>query len=144
MFDSIFRRRAHVEDAFTPADEIGGQGWMDTDWLFFRHLANVMFHEGISGEEVQRACAGHARALTDPNPKRAMDYRSAVLADAARQWPGEASLAFISDLDETWAPSEKSRQDWSQLPPEMRRSYVRQGRVTREAVARGFAERAGR
>lgn len=80
------------KEALGTAEEIDGQGVVVMDRLFFRYLASVMrraWHK--SEDEINAAVRAHAARLADPDPPRAWDYRMAMIREAARTWPPEAS-----------------------------------------------------
>lgn len=123
-----------------PGADITGRGLLDVDITFFAYLKSVMQRTtGASEAEVQAAVRAHARHLGDGDPHRAMEYRTAMHAQSARDWPPAASHDFALELDKPWAPSDAGLAYWQDLPRAVRESYMRQGALVLEAVMQGLA-----
>lgn len=125
-------------ETFSRADEITGQGVLAMDLLFFRHLGAVMRIWGNSEKEILAEIHQRTPGLQDADPNRALNYRMAMIELYTARWPPEASQHLRLELKEEWAPSTEDAQNWATLSPAAQRSYVRQGRLTQDAYARGF------
>jgi hypothetical protein len=125
-------------ETFSLADEIGGQGVLAIDMLFFRHLGAVMRISGKSKKELLATIHQRIPRLQDADPNRAWNYRSAMINLSAVHWPPEASQHLLLELKEEWVASPEDAQNWATLSPAAQRSYVRQGRLTQDAYARGM------
>ena len=112
------------------ADVVSGQGLFAMDLTFFSYLESVMRRtRQASDAEVQTAIRSHATRLADQDPRCAIEYRSAMHAESARDWPPEASHDLVLEWERPWAPTPASDAVWRKLPTSVRGSYSRQGSV---------------
>jgi hypothetical protein len=110
------------------------------DLTFFAYLKSVMQRTTqASDAEVQAAVQRHARLLADPDPARAMQYRTAMHAESGREWPSEASHDLLLELEKPWAPSEAGLAYWRNLPAGVRDSYTGQGALVIQATLKGLS-----
>jgi hypothetical protein len=138
------RFRSGRGEQLLPGAEVSGQGWLNLDLTFLTFLKSVMERvQHATESEVQAAVQAHARRLADPDPRKAMDYRSAMNSQAARDWPSEASHDFVLELQKPWAPTPESDEYWRALPEAVRLSYSRQGDLSMRAMLAGFESKAG-
>jgi hypothetical protein len=144
---TVYRNLRGGIDASGPAREapesrmaiLSGQSLLAADRSFLAQASARMTQAGTPADVAAAAISSYADALSDPDPRRALERRSAVVAEGTRNWPAEARIALIRQLEEPWSATAGDDADWLQLPASVRASYLGQGALMSLAVLEGLS-----